>query len=122
MAFRFSKPLVSSIPDTSCSRNIFHTNRNQYITLVLFFSTYITHIPLTVNSGNIVCIYYSDFVILDLNAILIFTILRKILLNSYKIFQNASLHYCVYNSVAFFAIMKNLTFKISEFTVINRMF
>ena len=41
---------------------------------------------ITVNSEIIACIYYCDFVILDLNAFSMFTILRKILLNSYKIF------------------------------------
>ena len=65
---------------------------------------HVAHI--TVNSEIFEFIYYNDFVILDLYLILIFTILRKILFNLYKMFQNASLNYCVYNSVTLFAIIK----------------
>ena len=62
--------------------------------------------PYTLNAEIIVCIYYCDF---DLNAILIFRILRK----------NVSLDYCVYNVnyVKIFAIIKKLAI-ISEFTVL----
>ena len=51
----------------------------------------------TINSEIIVCIYYCDFNFYDFD---------KILFNSYITFQSASLNYCVYNSVAFFAIIK----------------
>ena len=61
---------------------------------------------ITVNSEIIACIYYCDLVILDWNAILILAILRTILFNSYKKFQNGSLNHCDYNPVAFFAILK----------------
>ena len=52
----------------------------------------------TVNSEIIACIYYCDFVILNLNA------KNHVLINSYEVFK--SLHHCVYNPVAFFAIIK----------------
>ena len=82
----------------------------QFITVLVFCMLVdiiaLGEITSTVNLEIIACNYYCDFVILDLNAILIFTILRNILFNSYKIFQNASLNYCVYTSVAFLAIIK----------------
>ena len=61
--------------------------RNIYTSIRLY--PYDTDI---VNWEIIACIYYCDFVILDLNAI----------------FNFYESYYCVYNSVAIFAIIKNL--------------
>ena len=63
-------------------------------------------VEVTVNREIVASNFYCDFVILNSNAISLFAILRKILFNSYKKLQNASLNYCDYNPISFFAMIK----------------